>query len=270
MSVPAPREQLAALVRQEQVPLGTCCALAAGLLAEASGRPSAGDEEEVCRAALDRLAASVPEGGADDARLRTALAAFRGEDADYDDLRASLLPDVLHRRQGLPILLSVVWLEVAERVGIPAHGIGLPGHFVVGVGAPGTTVTVVDPYRGGRPLGATDLARVARLGGGRLDDTALRPWPSVDILQRVLRNVIAWAERRAAPQVEREALELALLLPRHSLDLRRRHAQLLLGLGRFAEGARELDDYADVVETVDATTAARARQEAARARARLN
>src|SRR5674536_283646 len=83
--------------------------------------------------------------------LRGVLAGFTGDARDYADLRSSLLPEVLRRRAGLPILLSVVWLEVARRCGIPADGIGLPGHFVVRVGD-NCVDNYVDPFAGGARL----------------------------------------------------------------------------------------------------------------------
>ncbi|MCZ9344314.1 transglutaminase-like domain-containing protein, partial [Streptomyces sp. TRM76130] len=72
---------------------------------------------------------------------------FRGSPADYRRLDASLLHRVLARRRGLPILLSVVWIEVARRAGAPVYGVALPGHFVVGFGAgPGAAEPVLaDP-----------------------------------------------------------------------------------------------------------------------------
>ncbi|MDH3685990.1 MAG: tetratricopeptide repeat protein [Myxococcales bacterium] len=56
---------------------------------------------------------------------------FKGNREQYEDPRNSLLPDVLERRVGIPISLSLVYLEVAGRLGLPAEGIGFPGHFLV-------------------------------------------------------------------------------------------------------------------------------------------
>ena len=56
---------------------------------------------------------------------------FRGNEKEYYDPRNSLLPDVLERRLGIPISLAVVYCEVARRVGVPAYGVGFPGHFLV-------------------------------------------------------------------------------------------------------------------------------------------
>ncbi|WP_199828868.1 transglutaminase-like domain-containing protein, partial [Streptomyces sp. NRRL B-24085] len=80
---------------------------------------------------------------------------FRGSAGDYQRLESSLLHEVLVRRRGLPILLSVVWMEVARRAGAPVHGVALPGHFVVGFGPPEEQV-LADPFDGGRVLGGGD------------------------------------------------------------------------------------------------------------------
>ncbi|HTO08106.1 MAG TPA: transglutaminase-like domain-containing protein, partial [Myxococcota bacterium] len=52
---------------------------------------------------------------------------FSGNRADYYDARNSFLNDVLERRTGIPITLAIVWISVAERLGLAAHGIGFPG-----------------------------------------------------------------------------------------------------------------------------------------------
>lgn len=74
---------------------------------------------------------------------------------DYQRLESSLLQQVLNRRRGLPILLSVVWMEVARRAGGPVHGVALPGHFVVGFGDPAEHV-LADPFAGGVVLTGED------------------------------------------------------------------------------------------------------------------
>lgn len=221
--------------------------------------------------ALDRLAAAVPGTGRDDARLRSALAGFHGGPDDYAHLESSLLPHVLEHRRGLPIMLSTVWTEVARRAGIPAYGVGLPGHFVVGVGDPDGARVLVDPYRGGALL-PYDKARALVAAGGRtLRREHLRPHDPIDTIDRILANVRAWAGRQ--PERARARLwscELALLLPRHDLNLRREYAEALIAVGRYVEGAERLDEYADLVAGPMPLEAGDARRTARQARARLN
>ena len=74
---------------------------------------------------------------------------FEGEVERYDDPDNSMLDLVLASRRGLPILLSVVYIEVARRAGIPLRGVGLPGHFVVGhFGA--DPPLLMDPFAAGQ------------------------------------------------------------------------------------------------------------------------
>src|SRR5664280_3339782 len=91
---------------------------------------------------------------------------FAGDEDDYYDPRNVLLGPLLERRKGMPILLSVLWMEVGRRAGIPVAGIGLPGHFIVRVGPP--PGTLADPFAGGVPLTVDDCRRkVKALAGGR-------------------------------------------------------------------------------------------------------
>lgn len=242
------REQFAAVVRAEVVDLGLACALIA-----VEADPSL--DPEIALHALDDLAARLPTAGSDDERLRAVLGEFHGETEDYEDLRASLLPEVLRRRRGLPILLSVVWLEVARRAAVPAFGTSLPGHYVVGLGDPDGDHRVVDPFRGGRSV--------------RLSVPPAR-WTEVPTLLRILTNVRAWAGSAERVRTNLWATELALLLPGHPADLRAEHGRLLVRTGDYRHGADELDAYADVLEALDAESATTVRREARMARARLN
>ncbi len=223
-------------------------------------------------ARLDRLAARVAgERGRDDARLRAVLGAFHGEPADYERLEASLLPAVLERRRGLPILLSTVWTEVARRAGIAAYGVGLPGHFVVGIGDPDGARVLVDPFAGGTLLPYDTARRIVAGTGHTLLPEHLAPSGPVETIARMLANIRTWAARR--PERSRTRLwscELALLLPRHDVELRREHAEALLAIGRYAEGAARLEEYADLVAGPMPLSAEAARRTAREARARLN
>ena len=86
---------------------------------------------------------------------------FRGNTDDYYDPRNSFLTDVLDRRTGIPISLSVVYLEVARRVGILAQGVNFPGHFLVRVAIEDAWL-FLDPFTGGRTLTSPDLEALLR------------------------------------------------------------------------------------------------------------
>ncbi|MFD6149554.1 tetratricopeptide repeat protein [Streptomyces sp. NPDC060243] len=267
------RALFAAEAREERPSLPRLCLL---LAAE-------GDEKltpagiDAAEAELDRLAGTLPfrpGGPADWARaLREVLGAregFHGEPEDYARLESSLLHEVLRRRRGLPILLSVVWIEVARRAGAPVHGVALPGHFVVGLGEPGDVL--VDPFGAGRPLDRTEAADlVERTTGGPLTPDRLSPAGPLEIVRRVLGNITAWATSRPErTDVALWAAELGLLLPSHPAELRRERARLLVRRGDYLEAAAEFERYAEVVEAVSGELAESVRAEARGARARLN
>ncbi len=86
---------------------------------------------------------------------------FAGNSDDYYDPRNSFLCDVLDRRMGIPISLSVVYLEVARRVGVLAQGVNFPGHFLVRVAIEDAWL-FVDPYGNGRSLTPSDLEALLR------------------------------------------------------------------------------------------------------------
>lgn len=83
---------------------------------------------------------------------------FTGNTEDYYDPRNSYLNDVLDRHRGIPISLSVVYMELGRRLGLPLQGISFPGHFLVKFAHQGGEV-VLDPFNHGISLGEEDLRR---------------------------------------------------------------------------------------------------------------
>ncbi|MDU8994739.1 transglutaminase-like domain-containing protein [Streptomyces mirabilis] len=268
------RRRFAEEARSERPDLAALCLLigaaADGMLDEAG--------TDAAQIELDRLAGQLPfrPGGA--LSWATALAellggrcGFRGSPGDYQRLESSLLHAVLRRRRGLPILLSVVWMEVARRAGAPVYGVALPGHFVVGFG-PAEQQVLADPFDGGRVLSGSDAELLVQgATGAPLDPSMLVPAPPLDVVVRILNNVRAWAAARPErSDVGLWAVELALVLPSHPARLRYERAQLLVQRGDFLEGAAELEAYAEVVVAVDEGAAERVRGQARAARAMLN
>ncbi|MDJ1136703.1 transglutaminase-like domain-containing protein [Streptomyces iconiensis] len=231
---------------------------------------------------LDRLAGLLPfeRGRTPDQwarameRLLGEEHGFHGSPGDYQRLDSSLLHAVLRRRRGLPILLSVVWMEVARRAGAPVYGVALPGHFVVGFGDPLGAHALADPFGGGKPLSDGDLELLlAGATGARtpVSTALLQPAGPLETVQRVLNNIRAWAGTRPEQSAVRLwAVELSLLLPHHPGHLRFERAQLLVERGEFARGAREMEEYADVVAAMEPNAADKVRRAARAARARLN
>ena len=140
---------------------------------------------------LDRLklmAESV--GGSTHLDLRRVVAIREGLGGDIDDYyhpRNSFLNEVIDRRKGIPISLSVVWMEVGRQAGIEVQGVALPGHFLVFAGG-----QLVDPFHGGEAIGADEAAvLVAENYGGapRLNPEWLEPVEPTAIVVRMLGNL---------------------------------------------------------------------------------
>jgi regulator of sirC expression with transglutaminase-like and TPR domain len=270
------RERFAAAAREERPDLAELC-----LLIGAEADPALdGPPSDHAQIELDRLAGLLPYGLSTPAEWATALQrllgvrhGFRGLPSDYQRLSSSLLQEVLRRRRGLPILLSVVWMEVARRAGAPVYGVALPGHFVVGFGDPVAGPSVLtDPFDGGRLLSPadTELLVVAATGSPPSPDM-LTPADPLDTVQRILNNIRAWAAARPEHlHVQLWTLDLTLLLPRHPAKLRYERARLLVTMGDFLGGAAEMDEYAEVIGAFDPESAAEIRARARAARALLN
>jgi regulator of sirC expression with transglutaminase-like and TPR domain len=123
---------------------------------------------------------------------------FRGNVHDYDNPENSYLNRVLAHRHGLPILLSILWIEVARGAGLAATGIGLPGRFVVEVGR-GKQARIVDPFAGGRALSIADALDLAVQTTGDPTVAAsdvLVPATPREIMLRVLANLANAYEKR--------------------------------------------------------------------------
>ncbi|WP_256107031.1 transglutaminase-like domain-containing protein [Streptomyces sp. ODS05-4] len=268
------RERFAEEARAERPDLAALC-----LLIGAEADPALGqsglDEAEI---ELDRLAGLLPFGLGSPHAWAGALAellggrlGFHGSAADYRKLESSLLPAVLRTRRGLPILLSVVWMEVARRAGAQVYGVGLPGHFTVGFGPPEDRV-LADPFAAGRLLTEADAELlVTGATGEKLEPSMLAPADPLQIVLRVLNNVRTWAAARPErTDVALWAVELSLLLPAHPARLRFERAQLLVQRGDFLTGAAEMDAYAEIVAAVEPGAAESVRRTARAARAQLN
>ena len=173
---------------------------------------------------------------------------FAGNQENYYDARNSLLTCVLDERRGIPITLSVVYVELGRRAGLEVEGVGLPGHFVVRVRASvggAVETTLVDPFHR-RVIGEDDCQQLLdSLYGGQLalSEEHLRASTPREILARILRNLKAvYAQgrryRRALSAVER------ILLVEPEAHAERRDRGALLGqLGRYSEAAAEMQTY---------------------------
>lgn len=114
---------------------------------------------------------------------------FRGNTEHYADPLNSFLDQVLVRRKGLPITLSIVYLLVAERIGLSLEPIGLPGHFLVGCYAEDIPF-YIDPFNGGRMLTANEAFVMLRKHSLSPTIADLAPTPVREVLCRCCRNLV--------------------------------------------------------------------------------
>jgi regulator of sirC expression with transglutaminase-like and TPR domain len=176
---------------------------------------------------------------------------FAGNLDDYYDPRNSFLDQVLERRTGIPITLALVYVEVARQVGIPAFGVGFPGHFLVRVGA-GDTTLVLDPFAQGASLGEEDLdRRLAEVYGEgalslRANPALLRAATRRETLVRMLANLKAIYVRRGEMERALTVVDGILTLTPDSADDLRDRGLIYRELGYAPAAAADLRRFVQV------------------------
>jgi len=118
---------------------------------------------------------------------------FHGNRKDYFDPKNSFLNEVIERKTGIPITLSVLYMEVARRVGLALDGVGFPGHFLVKCVGDADEI-VIDPFNGGEIKSREDIDTLLfNLYGGKVlfHSDFLAPSTKKDILKRMLANLKA-------------------------------------------------------------------------------
>ena len=242
----------------------------AALLIAAHGPGKEDLDVDAARAAIDDLAAGVPEPTL--AGLVSHLfvgLGFTGDGEHYDDPGNSFLDEVVSRRRGIPITLSILAIEVGRRVGVPLVGIGMPGHFLIRHEVPPRSL--LDPFSGGRFVDRDEcVARVRAIAGPDVafEDHFLDPVGTFAILARMLNNLRAIWVRADGPALGRIGpLRLAIpgIGPREALEW----AENLSRVGRLSEGARFVDAAA-ALPGFDDQGRAWLRSSANNLRARLN
>ncbi|MGZ5474900.1 MAG: SirB1 family protein [Thermoanaerobaculia bacterium] len=184
---------------------------------------------------------------------------FHGENDDYYDPRSALLNEALDRHAGLPIALSILYIEISRRVGITAAGISLPGRFLVKLtGSFGEII--VDPFGGGRVLDAVELQKLLdqMYGGGvRLREHHLRSFSRRAILGRELAQLKAayLAQhdlQRAAASVDR----LLILDERDPFEIRDR-AAIAVQMHAYTQAIGLFERYLELAPHADDRTRVR-------------
>jgi regulator of sirC expression with transglutaminase-like and TPR domain len=170
---------------------------------------------------------------------------FRGNSHDYEDPRNSYLNEVLDRRLGIPITLSVLYIEIGQRNGLVLDGIGYPGHFLVRWVSPEGLPVFLDPFYQGR-VHAEEALLGALAAGGLAPQRArslLAACTKRQILARMLQNLKASFLRRGVPDSALTASDLSLEMSPWDLDERRDHGLIAHAAGRHEVALADLETY---------------------------
>ena len=172
---------------------------------------------------------------------------FHGEVENYDDPRNSCIDVVLRTQRGLPIVLSVVMIEVARRSGVRLDAVGFPGHFLVGTRDEEPRF-FIDPFRRGLIRRVEDLEvelsrRLGRTPGPAELNRALAPTGPRDVLLRISNNLLrSWLNRGDFTGALRNAERRVGLRPEVP-ELRRDRGLLMAKLGQRDVAVADLQHY---------------------------
>ena len=170
---------------------------------------------------------------------------FRGASKSYYDPRNSYLNDVMDRRVGIPITLSVIYAELGAALNLDMHGVNLPGHFVLGVNRDDGPRMFIDVFNGGAVLEwSACRQRVPHAMHRRppLDATEFPPMSARDVLARMLRNLKGIYLECDLERAARVQKRLAELLP-HDWDVGSALADLYSRTGRPALALQTLQAW---------------------------
>jgi regulator of sirC expression with transglutaminase-like and TPR domain len=156
--------------------------------------------KEVERMARE-IGAAIPKGADEAAKLAALNKAlfqergFHGSRGDYYHRSNSYLNEVIDDREGLPITLSVLYVELAKRLGLKVVGVGLPGHFIVRHVPAKGEAKLLDVYEGGKEMTRAEADKRVRAQLGRpLQDEDLAATGKRAILVRMLHNLLGLAQ----------------------------------------------------------------------------
>jgi regulator of sirC expression with transglutaminase-like and TPR domain len=173
---------------------------------------------------------------------------FIGNRQQYEDPRNSCLNEVLERRTGIPITLSLLYMEVAERAGLHVDGVNFPGHFLVRCPDAGSSSLgiIIDPFHGGALLSEHDCRMLLQQHVGSevaFDASLLAPATPPQILVRMLLNLKRiYVHMRSFPQA-REVTEMLLGLSPSALSELRDRGLLAYHLNDLSAALRDLQTY---------------------------
>lgn len=184
---------------------------------------------------------------------------FRGNRDDYYDPKNSFLNDVIDRKRGLPIALSVLYMEVGQRVGLAIEGVGFPGHFLVKTKAAGDEI-VIDPFNAGDVKSLEELqAMLDQIYGGkvRLDRDLIAALPKKQILKRMLGNLKAVYGRRDELVKMLAVLDRLIILDPAAVEELRDRGAVYLRLECYGQAKDDFETYLRLAPDAKDATAIR-------------
>jgi regulator of sirC expression with transglutaminase-like and TPR domain len=241
----AARSEFVRLVAREPIPLAR-----GALLIAREEYPGLDVDQYLDRiTALAQQAEPLVRSGADTVERVQLLSSFlfgeqgfAGNREEYSDPRNSFLNEVLERRLGIPITLSVIYLEIGRRLGLNLYGVSFPAHFLVkAVDERGELI--IDPFNAGTILDLEEIkARLAQVYGQpvELESAMLRAVGTRHILARMLRNLKSIYMTAGDWRRTLAALDRILILDARAADERLERAGLYERLECFQAA---LDDY---------------------------
>lgn len=178
---------------------------------------------------------------------------FTGNNENYYDPRNSFLNDVIDRRTGIPIALSLVYLEIARRIDFPMVGVGMPGHFLIRPQFEDVGI-FVDAFHRGEILFEQDCRdRLAKIyqQSVQLQATFVEPVSSRRFLTRMLTNLkMIYLNRQELQKALATVERILLLFPDAPMELRDR-GLLYFQMGRWAEASQDLNIYLAILPNAE-------------------
>jgi regulator of sirC expression with transglutaminase-like and TPR domain len=229
-------------------------------------------------AKIDGIASAVKSRSGDDADVYRIIAAlnyvlfrelgFRGNREAYFDARNSFLNEVIDRKLGIPISLSVLYIEIARRLGLRLDGVGFPGHFLVKVRA--ADEIIIDPFNAGEVKTRESLNELlANLYGGRFgfQPAFLESVTKKQLLTRMLTNLKAIYWNEGSLEKTLSVVERLLILDPASAEHTRDRALIYSKLECFNQARADFETYLTLKP--DADDAIEVREEIERLSRRL-
>jgi len=238
--------------------------LARAALLIAKGRDASVDVERYV-SELEFLAATLGKRLAPDANASLRIGAlnqflfqemgFGPNRQDYYDPRNSFLNEVIDRRKGIPITLSLVYMEIGRRIGLPLRGVSFPGHFLVKCRL-NQGMVVLDPYAGGASPSMADLQKRLRDARGGEVSRAIVAGLLVaadkrDILARMLRNLKAIYMRKEMDETAMSVVEWLMVLNPEAPEEVRDRGLLFQRMECFRAALSDLERYLKLQPAAD-------------------